>query len=327
MDKLSKIGTSAVEKLVEVKKDQDRLDEYRSKAESIQAKTSDSVYRRVLADYERRSTALEEQAAPLQAEAQREYQKLRTVYDELNAAHEEARLNKEEIEFRRAVGELEDEQAAQQLPTAESALKKCQKELAEVDGLKARFLEVLTVEEQEAAPKPKKEATPKSKKETVPKSKKDAARKSKGRPEPKESDARVPVESDATMMMPPGADPSSVPAAMDAAPDSVSGLDDDATVRVPKGVLVTDIEGVEPTQYVLGAVSSIGRGEDNQIVLPEGGVSTNHAMLTASLSGFRLKDLKSRNGTFANDKRITECPVSDGDCIRLGDLELIFRSA
>ena len=319
MDKLSKIGTSAVEKLVEVKKDQDRLDEYRSKAESIQAKTSDSVYRRVLADYERRSTALEERAAPLQAEAQREYQKLRTVYDELNAAHEEARLNKEEIEFRRAVGELEDEQAAQQLPTAESALKKCQKELAEVDGLKARFLEVLTVEEQEAAPKPKKE--------TAPKSKKDAARKSKAPPEPKESDARVPVESDATMMMPPGADPSSVPAAMDAAPDSVSGPDDDATVRVPKGVLVTDIEGVEPTKYVLGAVSSIGRGEDNQIVLPAGGVSTNHAMLTVSLNGFILKDLKSRNGTFVNDKRITECPVSDGDCIRLGDLELIFRSA
>ena len=37
MDKLSKIGTSAVEKLVEVKKNQDRLDKYRSKAESIKA--------------------------------------------------------------------------------------------------------------------------------------------------------------------------------------------------------------------------------------------------------------------------------------------------
>ena len=128
MDKLSKIGTSAVAKLVEVKKDQDRLDEYRTKAESIKAKTTDSVYRRVLADYERRRMELEEQAAPLQAEAQREYQKLRAVYDELKAAHEEARLNKEEIEFRRAVGVLEEEQATQQLPTAESALKKCQHE-------------------------------------------------------------------------------------------------------------------------------------------------------------------------------------------------------
>ena len=160
MEKLGTIGISTVEKLVEVKKDQDRLSEHRSKAESIQAKTSDAVYRRVLADYERRGTALEEQAAPLQAEAQQEYQKLRDVYDELKAAHEEARLNKEEIEFRRAVGELEEEQATQQLPKAESALKKCQKELAEVDGLKARFLEVLTVEEQEAAPKSKRDAAP-----------------------------------------------------------------------------------------------------------------------------------------------------------------------
>ena len=66
VEKLGTIGTSAVEKLVEVKKDPDRLSEYRSKAESIQAKTSDAVYRRVLADYERRGTALEEQAAPLQ---------------------------------------------------------------------------------------------------------------------------------------------------------------------------------------------------------------------------------------------------------------------
>ena len=321
MDKLSKIGTSAVEKLVEVKKNQDRLDKYRSKAESIKAKTSDSVYRRVLADYERRGMELEEQAAPLQAEAQQEYQKLRAVYDELKAAHEEARLNKEEIEFRRAVGELEEEQAAQQLPTAKSALKTCQKKLAEVDGLKARFLEVLTVEEQEAATKPKKEATPKSKKETAPKSKKEAARKSKGRPEPEELDAIAPAESDATMLMRPGADPG------DAEPASVSAPDDDATVRVPKGVLISDVEGAEPTQHVLGAVSSIGRGPNNQIVLPGGGVSTNHAMLTASLDGFMLKDLKSRNGTFLNDKRITECAVSDGDRIRLGDIELIFRSA
>ena len=127
--------------------------------------------------------------------------------------------------------------------------------------------------------------------------------------------------SDAALAMSPGADPK------DAESDSASSRDADATVMVPKGVLITDIEGVEPTKHVLGAVSSIGRGEDNQIVLPEGGVSTNHAMLTASLSGFMLKDLKSRNGTFVNDKRITECAVSDGDRICLVDVELIFRSA
>ena len=329
MDKLNKIGTSAVEKLVDVKKDQDRLDEYRSKAESMKAKTSDSVYRRVLADYERRGIGLEEQAAPLQAEAQQEYQKLRAVYDQLKAAHEDARLNKEEIEFRLAVGELQEEQATQQLPDAESALETCRTELAEGDALKARFLEVLTVEEKETAPKPKKEAAPKPKKEAASKSKREAASKSRGRPEPEGSRGTAPAEadaSDATIMMPLGGLPT-VLAAMDAGPDSASSPDEDATVMVPRGILMTDVEGAEPTKHVLGAVSSIGRGPDNQIVVAESGVSTKHAMLTAGLSGFTLKDLKSRNGTFVNDKRITECAMNDGDRIRLGDVELVFRSA
>ena len=308
MDKLSTIEVSAVEKLVELKKNQALLDEYRSKAESMKAKTSDSVYRRVLDDYDKRRMELDKQAAPLQSEARREFQKLRSIYDELKAAHEEARLNKEEIEFRRAVGELQKEEADKRLPKAASALKKCKKELAEVDGLRARFLEVLTAEDEGGA-------------------------------EPEEPAEQKPVEgevkpdmSDATMLMPPSADLPDVPAAAINAETDPAGSPDnngsgDATVMVPKGVLLADLDNATPTEHVLGAVSGIGRGQKNQIVLSGGGVSLKHALLTADLGGFTLKDLKSRNGTFLNDERITECSVSDGDRIRLGDIELIFRSA
>jgi hypothetical protein len=305
VDTLSAIEVSAVDKLVEIKKDQALLDEYRSKAESIKAKTSDSVYSRVLADYEKRRMELDTQAAPLQAGARREYHKLRSIFDELNTAHEAACLNKEEIEFRQAVGELQKEEAEKRLPKAQWVLKKCKKELAEVDRLRARFLEVLTAEDESG-------------------------------PQQEEPETKKPVEvelgvdmSDATMLMPPGAslpDAAALDAETDPASSQVENGSKDATVMVPPGILISDLDNAIPTEHALGAISGIGRGEENQIVVSEGGVSLKHALLTADLTGFTLKDLKSRNGTFVNDERITECSVSDGDCIRLGDIEMIFRS-
>jgi hypothetical protein len=307
VDKLSTIEVSAVDKLGEIKKDQALLDEYRNKAESMKAKTSDSVYSRVLADYEKRRMDLDTQAAPLQAEARREYHKLRSIFDELNTAHEEACLNKEEIEFRQAVGELQKEEAAKQLPKAQAAVKKCKKKLAEVERLRARFLEVVTAED-ESGPE------------------------QEGPPADVEAEAEVEADaSDATMLMPPGADLPAGLAAMDAGPDPAGSpaedYSEDATVMVPQGILLADLDNATPTEHILGAISGIGRGDKNQIIVAEGGVSLKHALLTANLTGFTLKDLKSRNGTFVNGERITECSVSDGDCIRLGDVEMIFRSA
>lgn len=68
----------------------------------------------------------------------------------------------------------------------------------------------------------------------------------------------------------------------------------------------------------------IGRAPENDVVVAEQTVSSNHASAWIEAGQVWLKDLGSRNGTFVNDDRIQgPAPVHPGDAIRLGpDMEL-----
>lgn len=71
---------------------------------------------------------------------------------------------------------------------------------------------------------------------------------------------------------------------------------------------------------------TVGRSDDNNLVLPDRWISRNHAMLQGMEDGsFYLIDLGSRNGTFINGQRVT-VPVTlkDGDSIIFGQTELTF---
>lgn len=54
-------------------------------------------------------------------------------------------------------------------------------------------------------------------------------------------------------------------------------------------------------------------------------VSRDHAILRYAKGGLKLIDLKSANGTFLNDKQISECVVRNNDCIRIGNTEFIYH--
>ena len=68
----------------------------------------------------------------------------------------------------------------------------------------------------------------------------------------------------------------------------------------------------------------IGRAPENDLVVTDQTVSSNHACCWLEGSQVWIKDLGSRNGTFVNDVRIQGAtPVNRGDNIRLGpDMEL-----
>lgn len=71
---------------------------------------------------------------------------------------------------------------------------------------------------------------------------------------------------------------------------------------------------------------TIGRGDDNNFVLPDRWISRNHAMLQRMETGeFYLIDLGSRNGSFVDGKRVT-VPVTlrNGDNLTFGQTELEF---
>ncbi len=72
---------------------------------------------------------------------------------------------------------------------------------------------------------------------------------------------------------------------------------------------------------------TIGRSEDNAIVLTDRWLSRNHAMLQCMGVGeFYLIDLGSRNGTFVNGRRVSvPVALSDGDRLTFGQTEVLFN--
>ena len=69
----------------------------------------------------------------------------------------------------------------------------------------------------------------------------------------------------------------------------------------------------------------IGRAPDNDIVVPDPSVSGHHAELHQVAGGYRLVDLDSSNGTWVNERRITDAPVAEGDVVGIGSVT--FRLA
>lgn len=71
----------------------------------------------------------------------------------------------------------------------------------------------------------------------------------------------------------------------------------------------------------------LGRDADNLIVLADSGVSRHHARIVKSGSEWAIEDLGSSNGTWVNGQRVARASLSDGDRIKLGGVELVFRDA
>lgn len=63
---------------------------------------------------------------------------------------------------------------------------------------------------------------------------------------------------------------------------------------------------------------TIGRGDDNDIVLNEPQVSRRHALLKNTDDGVILEDLSSANGTFVNGQRVTRVKITEQDTITFG---------
>ncbi|MBC7810106.1 MAG: FHA domain-containing protein [Burkholderiales bacterium] len=83
-------------------------------------------------------------------------------------------------------------------------------------------------------------------------------------------------------------------------------------------------------EYVLmeGATATIGRLASNEICIPEQHVSRQQAVISYRDGIFMITDLGSANGTFVNDRQVTEpYPLASGDEIRLYVPVLNFSAA
>ena len=72
---------------------------------------------------------------------------------------------------------------------------------------------------------------------------------------------------------------------------------------------------------------SLGRQEDNDIVIQDRHVSSRHArLLRVSGGAFELVDLQSTCGTFVNGHQITSQVLKEGDRVRFGMVEGVFHT-
>ena len=148
LDDLQQIDTSAIEQLVRIKEEQTVLNSRLQKMDENKSSVSNVVYQRVRGDYETRLSALDNEARPLKDHARREYAKLRTLQLGMEKALEDARLGREELEFRNSLGEFEAGEFDEKLGEANDVLNERQSHLDEAIELKARFLTAVKSEEE-----------------------------------------------------------------------------------------------------------------------------------------------------------------------------------
>jgi pSer/pThr/pTyr-binding forkhead associated (FHA) protein len=73
-------------------------------------------------------------------------------------------------------------------------------------------------------------------------------------------------------------------------------------------------------------IVNLGRADYNDVVIPDGSVSTSHAKLQRREGVWVLVDLDSTNGTFVDGERVKgEAPLAPGAMVRLGDVQLVFE--
>lgn len=86
------------------------------------------------------------------------------------------------------------------------------------------------------------------------------------------------------------------------------------------------LQGREVGRFVLNPLrTTIGRAQDNDIVINNLALSRRHAEVLKRGSCFEIRDLGSQNGVFVNRTRVKEiCELNDADVVTLGTYEFVF---
>lgn len=73
-----------------------------------------------------------------------------------------------------------------------------------------------------------------------------------------------------------------------------------------------------------GTLTTIGRGESNTLVLTDGHLSRQHALIRFLENNYILDDLNSANGIFVNGERLQRRVLRQGDRITIGTTVMVF---
>ena len=93
--------------------------------------------------------------------------------------------------------------------------------------------------------------------------------------------------------------------------------------------LIASVEGVEIKHvYLQKDRTTLGRAEDNDIVLDNMVVSGHHCVFDLKgLADVFIEDLRSTNGTYIDGKMVKRQKLRDGDVIAIGNFRIAYKEA
>lgn len=291
-EELSRIDLSPIADLVHIKKEEQLLAERLKSMEIRAEKVSSAVYERVRKDYETRRAALEQESRPLKEHARREYLRLQALRREVEQAVEAASFDKEEVEFRRELGEFPNGAYKERLAACEKHLADERQDLEAVLQMKATFLDAFRSEEDLETP--------------------DSASAGPASPIPPSSlpDENV-IKPPPPFGKPPAAAPPEPP---------------EATIVLTRARLsLLDGDRIAKEFPLKPGVSVLGRLALSDIHLPTPDVSRKHAQVIVGPSGVFVVDLESENGVVVNGRKVDKAQLVDGDMLTFGKQRLVFH--
>lgn len=142
-DVFEQVDTASLDELegldAEIAQLRDRIELMRQRQEDV----SPVIYRRVSEDYATRMKELQQRGVPLRAEAKRQLESLKSTLSVIESEYESIRLDREELEFRHALGEFDADALKTQLVDSESSHARLGKDLEAARIAEQRFSAVL----------------------------------------------------------------------------------------------------------------------------------------------------------------------------------------
>lgn len=329
---LNTIDLSAVDALAAIKIEQDQLGERLKAMASKRDQVSAEVYQRVHGDYRHRLDELEAQAAPLKQRAGEAYRSLRAELANLENAFTSARLDREEIDFRHALGEFDAAELEQRVKAVDLRIEEHGKAHTQAQAIRDRFLAVVAAETELEA----------SDDDTA---RMDAISVPVATPPPDVAATMIaapikgpaPVDVGATLVAPVAqiTPPAAVPPPA-ALPPAAAGAARPAASRPPRNPDATVVfrQGrLEPRNAEAGSVVQtlglkpvcIGSDGTCDLQLSAPGVAKRHVEITMTRAGFSLRDVAASGSVKINGNVVQEHVLAEGDTLSLGPAQFNFR--
>ena len=324
-ESLAEVDLGVIDALKALKEEADVLRERLKGLEAVKSDFDPAVFSRVNADYAKQLAMVENKAEPLRQQARESYARLRGALAEIADAHEAVKLDRQEIELRRKLGEFDEAEYKNRLKAIETALAERAVAHKQGEALRGRFLEVFESEDellQMNDPGP-------SSTQEMPAAE-DPGVSAPPPPPPRPPSAAPPAGEPAAaqtqilqvLKMP---EPPRVPAPPGAdAKGPAFGANATMSLRTARLVPQNPEAGRSAIPLPPKPIS-LGADAANEIRIGGPGVEARHAQITVDSKGYTLIDLDSKSGTRVNAEAIRQRLLRHEDVVQIGMARFVFR--